>query len=1343
MNDSTSMFSAHALPNRAARRFALSRRRQRKAQALILAVLVMLMVAVLSAGFLLVVSGNLNQTARVTDKTRAVESARSGLKFVNEQLTYSQLGENWRPGFVAVNRNNLTAPEKLQLAQGESIMPQMNDGIGDYSLYYSQVDIANDWAGRFAKFPDPLAPRSDAPQYLARVQRIPSELDAGDPDATDATKQGMLKITLIGLSNDDPAAFSKVVAYKGGQSSPFGRFMRTVTNWDFKNNVVPNATVASYDSGTLKLTLNNVQGVFPTQGQATTAPFTVMIGNASVAQPLRGAVVQNVSTDGTVLTLAAAPATPLVGERVELAAQIGASKPLLSASSTDPNKNSTAVDFNLDGTVDTTNEKTNLSISAANTPGSVFVSGSALLVGDVKSLLLEGRSDATHIPSNVEASGLIAQDSTVTSPVVTVEGIGSQTGTPFSKSLVATSNAANFPLGAAGDADDNSLVADGFARVAGSGGSLRQIAPAPAPDISSGASAERYRRLAREDNTLVNNSSDREKVWDATTDPTHAKLRDMTQAELVQMWLSRTANNTEDTTARFCRASSTTTTPAVATATDTKASLEEQHLRGWVGPDEFHPRGALIELISEAKDPTQAVSALNPLVAKVAITLDSRSDNDAVNNISTNASGDVGAKAWKNMDGTPATGVYRKVFNWPANGVIFAEGNARVRGEIDYNLPTATGAVHSSLTIVSQNNIYIDGSVDVERNRPASPPANTPTPKLLLLARKNVVANPTQAVYRPDVQSNAQADATAPLPASLATTGPQPVKVADISDFRKGDVVETTTVGSPTAINTVSLVQGVTLGTPTQGTTPGTLSLLALFPGTVNNGDIVRTRQEATASSRAIIGGAPAGATIVGTDPQFNAIQRRLQVSTDVDGVSTATLPNLRLAFDHSASKVPIFTVGVDTNAPNPVFWSMKQATDTSGIALPSDKAAKGFYTPTVTATSAPDDTFGNSATATIDSVIGSAGASGTILGTPHGMIPNVWNYTSSSTPPVPNYGSAPFYYLASKGNRELFGKTVPASPTSVVNRRANLKTAGYEMLLATTVTARLNGAPVALAGFETPAFAPVRYPLQFGFSPNYSVTGSDPAIEDALTADDVFYQPLNAINIASATTLDSRSLQDPTTPAGSIVTQGTQIFSLYQPTGLTNVGTATAPLPQYRLGHMKMERIDPTNGNVTPGYTMNINAFVYAQTGSWFVIPNVLFNPKDFTSDAAGNNTIFNNTVPDLNRNGQAGIGKRDAQLRYARANYRVNFFGAIAENQTAIVNPVGTVPGAVQAWSNDWATYNYTADAGTDPTVKPALTNSTPGVVYTFDPSYAAGQLTNDTGFVMPQSEELTYVE
>lgn len=75
------------------------------------------------------------------------------------------------------------------------------------------------------------------------------------------------------------------------------------------------------------------------------------------------------------------------------------------------------------------------------------------------------------------------------------------------------------------------------------------------------------------------------------------------------------------------------------------------------------------------------------------------------------------------------------------NGVIYAEGNIRVRGMLPKGM---------KLTIVSNENIYIDGSVLKYRERSWRPSSNDPyrgadsTGGLALLARQNVIVNTTQ-----------------------------------------------------------------------------------------------------------------------------------------------------------------------------------------------------------------------------------------------------------------------------------------------------------------------------------------------------------------------------------------------------------------------------------------------------------------------------------------------------------------------------------------------------------------------------------------------------------------------
>jgi hypothetical protein len=157
----------------------------------------------------------------------------------------------------------------------------------------------------------------------------------------------------------------------------------------------------------------------------------------------------------------------------------------------------------------------------------------------------------------------------------------------------------------------------------------------------------------------------------------------------------------------------------------------------------FRPRGALVE-----------INADNTLT----ITLDSRDDSAAYN------LGAAAHKGWRDARGhllghATAGGVYTQTFAWPQNGVVFAEGNLRVRGQ-------ANDPPHS-LTFVSMNNIYIEGSL------------RAGTRKVALLARRNVVVNPTGVLARTDEQTLLQTPVT-----TVPTTS---IRVYDASGFRAGD----------------------------------------------------------------------------------------------------------------------------------------------------------------------------------------------------------------------------------------------------------------------------------------------------------------------------------------------------------------------------------------------------------------------------------------------------------------------------------------------------------------------------------------------------------------------------
>jgi hypothetical protein len=298
------------------------------------------------------------------------------------------------------------------------------------------------------------------------------------------------------------------------------------------------------------------------------------------------------------------------------------------------------------------------------------------------------------------------------------------------------------------------LVDDGWNRLTGIVTGMRQVQPFTPPDITSGIDGvSRYRQKTKFSRPVTPADGAAASLYGygakasistirKTREPHRPganSYRYMTPIELRNLWFSHEAGSS---TAQHRVLSLVTASSASAT----NKSLEQQHLRGWIGPDEFRARGALLEINSD-----------NTLT----ISLDPRDEGPVYNK------GPAPHKGWRNPDGTlmghsTAGGVYQRTVPWPANGIVFAEGNLRVRG-------TATNPPRS-LTVVAMNNIYIEGSLNAD-NR-----------KVLLLARKNVVLNPTAVMSRLDHQtllrSAIRASATAPV---------RILPVYDASGFRPGD----------------------------------------------------------------------------------------------------------------------------------------------------------------------------------------------------------------------------------------------------------------------------------------------------------------------------------------------------------------------------------------------------------------------------------------------------------------------------------------------------------------------------------------------------------------------------
>jgi hypothetical protein len=457
---------------------------------------------------------------------------------------------------------------------------------------------------------------------------------------------------------------------------------RSITNWDFTSATVPVGQVAAPVLNSRTVALTQVKGRFPVS-----SPFYVTL---NTAQSVQHAVVQGYApgTRGTGTLSLALPATLPVGARVEMAGALG----------TVP-----YIDYDNNGVKDTLAERVDFRLSHSASPGGVRANGGLLWFGDVRASNLRdhGTADAVSAAAGIiRASGVMQivagppAPEPASTPQVLLSGQYSdnqRTQTVRDATLASSSADSAFPGNGTGwgnmtAAQKAQLVDDGWNRLAGNDTAERQVRHFVPPDITGGSSGvSLYRQKSKYskapdysasasaalhgygEGIYINNPQDRERVGTGVN-----TYREMTPLELRNMWFSSVAGSASTGT-EYYRLSQ----PSRASATN--KSLEQQHLRGWVGPDEFRARGALVEINDNNT---------------VTITLDSRDDSPAYN------TGTAAHKAWRTPEGTllghaTAGGVYVKTFAWPANGVIFAEGNLRVRG-------TATHPPRS-LTIVSTN----------------------------------------------------------------------------------------------------------------------------------------------------------------------------------------------------------------------------------------------------------------------------------------------------------------------------------------------------------------------------------------------------------------------------------------------------------------------------------------------------------------------------------------------------------------------------------------------------------------------------------------------------------------
>ncbi len=1354
--------SARSTENSAVRRFELqhnssprfARRRQErhKGQALLLAVLIMLLAAVLSAGFLAVVSGNLNQSARIADKTRAIEASRAGIAYANAQLSGSSQGDLWRPIDV-------------------SPAPVPGSTSPDYNFYYSQLDKVQGWAAKtppvrtdfamgatgdedfriaqlnyrnntYGKFPSPEQAIGDAPKFLVKVEEIPLN------STTEPEHRGEIKITSVGLSEDDPNVFHRSIAYKAGRKkSPWASALRSISNWDFGANLVPQTSISTIvpdaTTGTTKVTVldSQRQGTFPA------VPFNVVLSHKD-ATPTNSVTFGGVVTAVTPVmsstpaeteyTIAGvAPTGFVASDTMQIAAAIGTAK---------------TIDLLNTGQAPTTMIPQTFPLQEQ--PKGILANGSLWLQGQYQLTALQKTGN------KIQSSGAVFLSNTT--PVTGNKSVPVDGDVATAGDLAPSSNI-SFPgdFTTAAGVNKTDLVNDAWNRLGAlrplgldySGNQTRVVEPFTPVKIDSAENLTRYRALTRNADTdsndyklgvYIDNRDDVEKVGAAP----------MNQAQLIEML---TSPKTGATATSYTR-----TGIASAVATD---SLEQKHLRGWVGPDEFLARGALVEISPNAD--------LNGDSPSLRVTMDARSD--------ALPDGPDPNKAWRKADGTLNTGVYTRILPWPANGTLFAEGNLRVRGDVGVT------AAPRSLTVVSLGNIYIEGSLSID-NTIMTPGSPDPRKKLMLLAKKNVIANPTRAVLaRTDVQTlsnNTAAPVTVMGTAALPVSFDLPVK--NVYTFNRGDYVTVQTTpniirGVITLVTATATVQQLSIRTPDTGVIPvstattGTIVRSPLEERNVNDPaapkaffSLVDTEK---ALNRRIV--APIIRDLTGSNRNkmlFDHVADLKQTGTTTEGLNIKAED-----FTPVTAPRPSGFVAVLTNKQALIATTQNNDVDKDNI-ISTNKLLRTYNNfPALTAPTNQKD-YASASTKTLTQFKDEI-----TMNSPQqmGTTPNIIGYRYTATLNNSALGALPSYTLAGVGIRyapQAAPPPTPLDPTTpeVSNRREDFNTTtkpeGFTIPVATSVEYDLNG---TLAAIEPIGSTGLKY---LGFNPVFGIS------DDALTVDKGFYQPkADILN----STLDTRLFATPAAASGfapfpqSIVLKRSDTFS----------DTARSTLlPDYRVRAMKLENYGSTNDEIKPiGGTMRINAFVYAQEGSWFVIPGDYFrtNPpvradiNATTGAFTGSYIDYNNSstpdqpneyikdgtglkIADLNRNGKADAGELQAALRFVRFNtVQIEFFGAIVENQTAVVSDIklaGALPaapplatGAVQDWMDKWASYNDNSLApytGAVPGATGNLKNFS-FITYTYDPAIADSSIGVNgdpgaptfTGLRIPVTDDLIY--
>ncbi|HEY0072729.1 MAG TPA: hypothetical protein VGB77_01415 [Abditibacteriaceae bacterium] len=1318
--------------------------RRRTGQALLLAVLIMIFVALVGATFITVVSLNMDATATQEERQKAASAANAGMEVINYQINAN--GTDWRPEKIAPPPAPID-PEYSYYWTAQDIARGYARSVGhvggwnatspNYDAEWQSLELAKAGGARvFVKFPDPrLEQNTGSHTYMAEVAVATTLLDGAD-------KAGMLRITVVGQSSDDPNVFVKRVAYKG-TSEKNGAFAWGLfhTNWSYQKDT----TVATEWTPGADVPIGTANSI-PVKDASSIAPGrTLVLQQGGTSEFV---IVSAVNYNTNTITLKAPFNTrAYVAGAVSVRAATNVMNDIVGFEGAAQTPAITT-QFNADGE-STSRAFENIVPQTRRANAGFYFNTDVLLqsktylvlgnnqemkvaglIGRLKNPTSDPAASPTAVPPG-EPNKTIAQ--------VTATNVASALNMPVS---LPHTNYPSAPIvGSTGLSAEQKRVYDN-PNVTGAESTLtdptRSEQPQTPPNL------EKFTRLLEETkyqpggvsglgpNLYINNIEDREKVLDGTL-----PYRELTVAELHRLWQGKSftsINNTGNAAipAGGVGAGNGVLAPGVPNTGNgfklafrhlappldsytypmTAGSLEQRGIRGWISNYEFLPRGVLVELQGNT----------------IVVTLDSASDADPTLP-NTNK-----AWPWAATAPTPMKNAYRMEIDTLTNtrrvrlagattqavytpaagetfgGIIYAEGNVRVRG-ISGTKP---------ITIVSMNNIYIEGKL------------KQGTGRISLLARKNVTLNPTQFITRADGTHDTSVGARAAnaglqVLSGTGTTGDPLIVQATLpavtpdtgaaASFRVGDWIRIGT-GRPVPWRQIEHVlpsNALVLAPLATAPTPAANDPVTLLfdPPVVNGNDLNIYPPNAPHVTTTPVSPAD-GARRIGDNFQVTEQFYRLGHTTPGQPTSGVFLRDIK-----SDGLVPTTGSGGAYLLGLRTVGERKEAIALQFIgrsSVPNPLPPPDYFPTSLPQVYSISSREENSAT--INNIWDSTedlfkGTHPSDTEFPFSI--DLHNVTGSSTTDVDNRISA----LKTQFNANFVDKWQLQSPTN--GAYGSAPTIQYAAFMLANGASGDN----AIAARYIARYGPTngigddwktdRFPLTM-FSANYPFTG-DEVIKLPLTVSVGLNWQTNLQTIFGAGTsiIGTNPSETASQNAGELETSQTDFYWFNNNNSGTTAATRwmdkqqwlrylsrtlSAPgtgsnlialqrdpdtstvLPALRVGALKLEVDDfaappvSTTRDYTP-VEIPIEATIFAQEGSWFVIPM----PQQHRTDRDSNG---NNTNPEI-----------AAATRFNRLNYKIKVIGAIVQNYapTALEDyddehsPDNLSVGAMHRWMDAYA--------------------------------------------------------